>query len=424
MVLAGWLAALKERTRFGKTRIRRRRGYTAPRVEPLEQRVLLSGTDVSIGDLRFGVAVEDDTTGTGFLMYSEEGVDTRFSPGLYPENSEHILAVRHDGTNWEYNNNNSWYTFTTDTTDRLLAEVDFTNDTVTSLQGTEGSYEGLALGYESGDLSFAPNMFNGGFNLGEFGVTGTTFHINDPVTVTVGNLGYGVAVDDEATGVGYLMYSAEAVNDRFPVNPFADNAEHIVAVRFDGTNWEYNTNNANWYVFTPRSDDRLLAEVDFTNDTLTSFEGTEDTYEGIARGYLSGDLAFHVNKWNGGTNAGEFGVTGTNFTVNSPVVAPVGNVTTSVGNLAYGVAVQDDATGTGYLMYSAEAVDTRFPAGVFANNSEQLVAVRFTAPTGNTTTTPPGTPSPFAAATACWPRSTSPTTPSPRWPESKIITKG
>ncbi|WP_145262200.1 LEPR-XLL domain-containing protein [Calycomorphotria hydatis] len=52
MVLAGWLTALKERYRFGKTRIRRRRGYTAPRVEPLEQRVLLSGVTHSFDSQR------------------------------------------------------------------------------------------------------------------------------------------------------------------------------------------------------------------------------------------------------------------------------------------------------------------------------------------------------------------------------------
>ena len=37
----------------------------------------------------------------------------------------------------------------------------------------------------------------------------------------------------------------------------------------------------------------------------------------VRLGYASGDLAFQANVWNGDENAGEFGVTGSQFTPNN-----------------------------------------------------------------------------------------------------------
>ncbi|WP_197439572.1 hypothetical protein, partial [Calycomorphotria hydatis] len=189
----------------------------------------------------------------------------------------------------------------------------------------------MTRGYISGDLVFTANRWNGAPNAGEFGITGTNFVSSPPITVSVGNIEDGVAVQDDATGTGYLMYSEQAVGTRFSGSLYGYNSEHIIAVRFNGTDWEYN-DNTTWITFTTESTDRLLAEVDFTNDTATALAGSEDTYEGITRGYLEGDLAFTPNVWNGVGPAGEFGVTGTSFTVNGPP-------TYHLGDLGYGVAV-------------------------------------------------------------------------------------
>jgi RHS repeat-associated protein len=83
-------------------------------------------------------------------------------------------------------------------------------------------------------------------------------------------------------------------------------------VIYDG-NWKYD-NNSTYYVFTPRSTDILVAEVDFSADTVTDLVGQDSTSNGIAYGYASGDLTFEADKWNGSANDGEFYITGTSIT--------------------------------------------------------------------------------------------------------------
>ncbi len=268
-----------------------------------------------------GVAVTDNATGSGFMMYTAESVHTRFG-NVNPFNADHLIAVRFSGGQWQYNTNNAWQDFTPVASDVLLASVDFSADTVTSLQGTSGTNNGIVSGYASGDVAFIPNQWNGSPNAGEFGVTGTTFTPNDAgdpgTTVFVAPLNRGVAVSDNATGSGHLMYTEESVSTRFgDANPF--NAEHIIAVRNSGGQWQYN-NNSTWKSFTPVGSDLLLADVDFSADTTTSLEGTSGTVNGISSGYASGDLVYIANQWNGSPNAGEFGLIGTFFVQNAAVL--------------------------------------------------------------------------------------------------------
>jgi hypothetical protein len=63
-------------------------------------------------------------------------------------------------------------------TDLLLAALDFSADTVTSLMGTNSNINGIKSGYASGNIVITPNMWNGSFNAGEFGLTGTSFTTN------------------------------------------------------------------------------------------------------------------------------------------------------------------------------------------------------------------------------------------------------
>ncbi|HSI08008.1 MAG TPA: DNRLRE domain-containing protein [Rariglobus sp.] len=128
---------------------------------------------VAIGALNSGVAVDDSRTGTGYLMYSAQNVVTRF--GTQVGNADHLIAVFYSGGQWYADKNFGQVAFTPVSTDLLLASVNFTTDTVTSLLGASGAEYGIVKGYASGDLTFIPNQWAGAYNANEFGVTGTTF---------------------------------------------------------------------------------------------------------------------------------------------------------------------------------------------------------------------------------------------------------
>jgi RHS repeat-associated protein len=135
-------------------------------------------------------------------------------------------------------------------------------------------------------------------------------------THDVTQLKNGVACQDGATGTGYLLYSAENVHSRFAAHvPYSTNADHFVCVRYSG-GWQYDTNDA-YYSFTPRSTDVLVAQVDFSNDTVTSLAGQNSTLNGITYGYASGNLTFQANVFAGVSNPGEFYLTGTSLTTHS-----------------------------------------------------------------------------------------------------------
>ena len=122
------------------------------------------------------------------------------------------------------------------------------------------SVAGIEVGFVESDLVFTPNQWDGAPNPGEFGVVGTYFKTGPDSgdQVNVGTLGSGIGVIDAATGTGYIMYSATDVHTRFTVH--ASNADHLVAVRLNGTQWQYNTNLA-WVDFTPVATDRLLPQL-------------------------------------------------------------------------------------------------------------------------------------------------------------------
>jgi hypothetical protein len=128
----------------------------------------------AFGPLGRGIGGIETATGDGFIMYSEESIHTRFSAS--PPNSyqaDHFVAVRSNGGTWEYDNNSSYVAFTPVASDLLVAAVDFSADTVTMLSGTSNVVNGIAYGYQSGDLIVIPGMWNGGPNPGEFGLDGS-----------------------------------------------------------------------------------------------------------------------------------------------------------------------------------------------------------------------------------------------------------
>ena len=132
----------------------------------------------------------------------------------------------------------------------------------------------------------------------------------EPATLFMGDLNRGISGQDGATGTGYIMYSEQDLHERFASKPPSVwAADHLIVVRYAGQ-WEYDTNR-DYYTFTPVGTDRLLAEVDFTNDTVTMLEGVNALVEGVGSGYVSGDLTITPNVWNGSPDNGEFYPEGT-----------------------------------------------------------------------------------------------------------------
>ena len=270
----------------------------------------------NLGDLGFGVAVTDSASGTGYLMYSVENLFTRFSSDQpFSQNAKHVIATRFVGGQWEYNDNFVWRQFSKADGDRLIAEVDFSNDTVTSMDGVYGSVGGIQKGFYASDITFEANSWRSSYNFGEFGITGTFFKATETLTFEIGDPKYGIAVDDAATGTGYMMYSESLLSSRFSANPlFSQTSTNLVAVRFSGGNWEYN-DNYNWHSFTIQEYDRLLAEIDFDADSISSLVGTEGLINGMESGFTGSDLTFTADSWRGSANDGEFEVSGTFFEV-------------------------------------------------------------------------------------------------------------
>jgi ELWxxDGT repeat protein len=317
-----------------------------------------------LSNLRYGVAGSDHATGVGYMMYSQQNVRTRFS-GLDSNNANNFINVRYDGGQWQYDNNLTWVNFTPTSTDVLVAAIDFTTDTVTLLKGNFGIVNGISMGYLDGDLLVTANQWNGQANAGEFGVSGR--FISFATSTPLNNLRFGVAAIDNATGTGYMMYSQQSLQSRFPgIN--STNASNFINVRNNSGQWQYD-NNSTWVNFTPTSTDVLVAELDFTADTVTMLEGNLGVVNGIVQGYLDSDLTITANAYNGASNAGEYDLTGTYITFASR---------TSLTGLRNGVGGTDNATGTGYMMYSQQNVRTRF-SGLDPNNADNFVNVRYLA---------------------------------------------
>lgn len=142
--------------------------------------------------------------------------------------------------------------------------------------------------------------------------------IVEPVSVTsgtvfVGRNGRGMPGKDAATGVGYVMYSKRPLMARF--GTYYSASHNLVLVQYDPIHktWQY-FNNETIRSFTPVASDFLVAEVDYTRDTVGMFEGQSGVIHGISAGFLSSDLTITPNIWGNRHNRGEFGVTGTYLT--------------------------------------------------------------------------------------------------------------
>jgi len=365
-------------------------GTTSPRLTTIAGRnvkldvvdgaIVVPSNRSDLGAVNSGIAATDDRIGSGFLMYSEESVFTRFSGNSpHPSNSEHLIAVKYVSGQWYYDDNSALRTFTSTEGDRLLAVVDFSNDTISSLQGHSGQLFGIEAGFADGDLSFFANRWANRFNTGEFQVEGTFFETStadaSPSVLELGAVNSGVAAADDRTGTGFIMYSEEDVFTRFAAHPpHASSSEHLIAVQYTVGQWHYD-DNGQLRTFTPNEGDCLLAVVDFSDDTISSMEGHSAQLHDIEAGYFVGDLSYFANRWNNKFNTGEFQADGTFLVEN---LADASTSVVELGPVHSGVAAADDRTGTGFIMYSEEDVFTRFAAHPpHTSNSEHLIAVKY-----------------------------------------------
>ncbi|MFK8114782.1 MAG: FG-GAP repeat domain-containing protein [Rubripirellula sp.] len=340
---------------------------------------------IPIGNVHRGVAASDTRTGTGYLMYSQQTLAQRFGASWtdLAAVAEHVVPVVYQDGPWYYDNNEILVAFTPGSSDVLLARIDFSRDTVSSLEGQSAMVSGIQLGFASGDLVFEANRFGNSVNRGEFSIRGTEFELNASVPnqegVFVGSVNGGVAASDTRSGQGYLMFSAQPLAERFGSDwtDLSSVAEHFVPVVYQGGRWFYDDNET-LREFTATANDVLVATIDFSLDTIVSLEGQRSVFGGIQSGYVSGNLTFEANRFGGRANRGEFFVNGTHFVPNENVSVNPNEV--QVGLLNRGIAASDTRTGTGFLMYSQETLADRFGAdwtdlGSIATNIVAVVPI-------------------------------------------------
>ncbi|QEG23054.1 DUF1559 family PulG-like putative transporter [Mariniblastus fucicola] len=156
-------------------------GLSYQRCEP---RTMLTIT-VGVGNLNSGVAVSDDATGEGFIMYSQTDVHDRFS-GIAADNADHFVATRLDGLQWQYNNNTNWIDFEPQDADAIVARVNFSGDSVQNRNFRQSNLEGIWYRNEfepsdgqAIDFRVVANQFGGQFDKDEFTVLGSTISIQE-----------------------------------------------------------------------------------------------------------------------------------------------------------------------------------------------------------------------------------------------------
>lgn len=114
---------------------------------------------LEFGTLNEGIASWDSATGTGYIMYTEEDIYSRFGANPGFNTADNLVAVVNQGGQWYWSAWGGLTAFTPTSSDRLLAEVDFDADTAQNLEGVDTEIEGIGAGYESGDLVVTPNQF-------------------------------------------------------------------------------------------------------------------------------------------------------------------------------------------------------------------------------------------------------------------------
>ncbi len=135
-------------------------------------------------------------------------------------------------------------------------------------------------------------------------------------SVLLGDLGpaNGVTGPDSRGGTGYLLFNPNGLGPH-RMNYQPHDADNFVVVVYEAGTWSYYSNDTS-FPFLPDQADVLVATLNFSNDTAQLLEGQNSVIEGISAGYSAGDLVVTPDFWNGQGNDGEFGLSGTEITLN------------------------------------------------------------------------------------------------------------
>ena len=130
---------------------------------------------LNLGNLNDGIASWDSLSGTGYIMYTEEDIYSRFGANPGFNTADNLVAVIYQSGQWYWSAWGGLTPFTPTNSDRLLAEADFDADTVQNLDGQDTTINGIDAGYISGDLAITANQFGNppAASTGDFSVTGT-----------------------------------------------------------------------------------------------------------------------------------------------------------------------------------------------------------------------------------------------------------
>ena len=110
----------------------------------------------NVGTLGSGAQCEDDNgqeSRLGFLMFTKDSRATRWQ-STATSFAENFVCARFTGVEWQYLEGATWTQFIPYPTDVLLARIEFDNNTITSLKGSDEEFYTVKLGFVDGDLDF------------------------------------------------------------------------------------------------------------------------------------------------------------------------------------------------------------------------------------------------------------------------------
>ena len=385
---------------------------------------------ITLGDFGNGVVAQDGASGTGYLMLSEENVHDRFSDNsIHSQSADNLVTVKNIEGEWFYDTNTQYIPFTPEPGDRLVAELDFSNDTATLMSGITdptNQIEGINAGYVDGDFSITVNQWGGNNNAGEFGVSGTHLNVAPDVNLTVGTVS---ASDAEGDALSYSLTDNSdgafqidsqtgdiSISDVSKID-FEDAQSHDVTVEVSDGN-----GGVTEQVFTIQLND-VNEAANLLDDTAAVNENGSVTVDVLANdsdpdagdhinldqasitsgngqvSIVDGKLVFDANGEYDSLAEGEQTTVEINYTVvddaglSSQATVHIdvtgsndapeyhfvsdGQVAVDVGDINNGIVAQDDARGTGYLMLSEENVHDRFSDNpIHSQSADNLVTVK------------------------------------------------
>ncbi len=271
---------------------------------------------LALGSIGDGAPINSAATGVGYLLYSEQATQARF--GFASAKASNLFVAKFDATinKWSVNDGTIWIELETRDTDRVLAQLNLSSqtsvvlpDSIKMIGGVQAGVKEhtLNLGFENARNSPVRHVSVQGIAKVSL-VTASAY----AETLMFGNLRSGIAVPDDAVGIGYFMYSATDLAVRFNANPLAANTSaQIVCVRFNGemNHWEY-SDGEDWHQFQIHATDRLLAIVDLSARVTRNLSGEVGDVFGIKQGFSDSDISIVSNQFGGNTSEGDYQVSG------------------------------------------------------------------------------------------------------------------